>query len=571
MKRSIVLVFIASLVLLGSCREDSMIDEMELPIPNEVPEFYETDLNGRVTDESGQAVADATVILDGISVQTDQYGFYKASKVLVPETGLYIKALKEGYFVGGTQYNPAIGGTAGAAAAFITLAKYEQTSTFLSSEGVLMDLPDGSSLEIPGNGFARNGLAYDGMVEVNMKWLDPTASETSFLMPGALIGRTVEDDIQLLQTFGMIGVEMTDGSGTEVEIAEGSTAILNFPIPDELAADAPDEIPLWYFDETEGVWVEEGSAEKRGNEYFGTVSHFTWWNCDVPGDYTYLCINFFNESGSPLYYGNFCVEAAGWGTGSGEIYYDNTVCDLAPSGVELTLIMKDDCGEPYHVESLGSFMEGEAEVDVTVTSEPVNTVVTIEGTIQDCNGDPVTDGLVSVETYYGIFSDYLIAGDGTYSVSFNICDPSLNEVVLQGTDLNGLRQSDPITVVLDDPDNVYEENISACENQLDPSMVLIFASGTAVDVENCTARVTPKEILITSDDSANNTIGYIIGVEGFSEGTFEANLLTPTLNLYGDEHDFNVEITEYGDVGGKIVGKFTHQDVSGSFVADRIQ
>lgn len=570
MNRSITLVFIISLISLGSCREDAMLGETENPIPTDVPEYYETNMNGRVLDEAGYAISDADIIIGTTTVSTDEYGFYEVSDVLVPETGLYIKAMKEGYFVGGTQYNPALKGTDATGTAFITLAKYDATSTYQSTDGVSMTLADNSSLEIPADGFTRDGNPYNGTVEVNMKWLDPTATETSALMPGALLGRTEAQEIQLLQTFGMIGVEMTDGSGTALQLAEGTEATLNFPIPNEIAGDAPAEIPLWHFDESEGVWIEEGTAVKTGDEYIGKVTHFSWWNCDIPVEYTYLCINFYGENGDPLYYGDYCIDAAGWGAASGSLYYDSYVCDLAPANVELTIQMKDDCGAVYHEQSIGSFPQGNGEAEVNVTSAPVNTLVTIEGELTDCNGDPVTNGLVTVETYYGNFTDYQIT-DGNYSISFNICDSNLDEVTIQGTDLNAFKQSEPATVSIDIANPTHQENLVACDVALDASMVFIFTStGEVVELTECVARVTPKEILITSQNGGS-ALGYVIGVEGFSEENHSGNLLTPQLNLYGDEHGFNVTISEYGNVGGQIIGSFSMQEVSGTFVADRIQ
>jgi hypothetical protein len=46
----------------------------------------------------------------------------------------------------------------------------------------------------------------------------------------------------------------------------------------------PATIPLFYFNETTALWVQEGTATLAGtapNQYYeGTVSHFTYWNAD---------------------------------------------------------------------------------------------------------------------------------------------------------------------------------------------------------------------------------------------------------------------------------------------------
>ena len=63
---------------------------------------------------------------------------------------------------------------------------------------------------------------------------------------------------------------------------------MSIPVGSTQTSSAPAEIPLWYFDETNGVWKEEGKATLQGNEYVGEVSHFTFWNCDISWDLIYL-------------------------------------------------------------------------------------------------------------------------------------------------------------------------------------------------------------------------------------------------------------------------------------------
>jgi hypothetical protein len=51
--------------------------------------------------------------------------------------------------------------------------------------------------------------------------------------------------------------------GEKVELAEGLPATLTFAVPASMKDQAPATIPLWYFDEDEGIWKEEGRPPSR--------------------------------------------------------------------------------------------------------------------------------------------------------------------------------------------------------------------------------------------------------------------------------------------------------------------
>lgn len=53
----------------------------------------------------------------------------------------------------------------------------------------------------------------------------------------------------------------------ELQLAEGKEAEITAPIPYTLQANAPDTMPLWYYDDETGNWMEEGFATKVGNSY----------------------------------------------------------------------------------------------------------------------------------------------------------------------------------------------------------------------------------------------------------------------------------------------------------------
>ena len=119
-------------------------------------------------------------------------------------------------------------------------------------------------------------------------------------MPGNLTGLTTNNEQKLLQTYGMIAVELEGGAGEKLNLAAGKIATISMPIPASMVASAPATIPLWYFNDTTGVWIEQGTATKQGSNYLGTVSHFSFWNCDVPSNFVNLKMTLNNQSQQPL-------------------------------------------------------------------------------------------------------------------------------------------------------------------------------------------------------------------------------------------------------------------------------
>jgi len=119
------------------------------------------------------------------------------------------------------------------------------------------------------------------------------ADDEQFLnqIPGSdLLG--VDEDMNefLLYSYGMLEVKLPDG----VKLAAGTTAKMHFFNSLKDTENTPLEVPMWYLDESTGIWVQEGMAtlSEDGSNYVGEVSHFTTWNVDSPEDEpATLCIN----------------------------------------------------------------------------------------------------------------------------------------------------------------------------------------------------------------------------------------------------------------------------------------
>ncbi len=88
-------------------------------------------------------------------------------------------------------------------------------------------------------------------------------------------------ETKVLYSYGFTGVEMTTVDGKPLNMAPGQNATIEFLITEDQRPGAPDEMPLWHFVETAGLWKESGTVRKEGLTYRAEVGHFSWWNCDM--------------------------------------------------------------------------------------------------------------------------------------------------------------------------------------------------------------------------------------------------------------------------------------------------
>ncbi|MCB0782605.1 MAG: hypothetical protein KDC03_24200, partial [Flavobacteriales bacterium] len=272
MSQQHVLLILATLCLtLASCRK-----EEEPPTPADpVPIGYDhvIDVQGSVISASGIQLAGATVECNGLAATTDSRGVFRLRDVPVQLGPNFVRVTLSGHFNGGRQFTVLDGE---AVSVKVNLLPKALIGSFQASAGGQVSTSDGMSVVIPSNGIA-NG--YQGTVEVYATYIDPTAITGVTPFPGmeAIDANGVEG---VLISYGMGHIVLEDGNGNELQLADGTPAQLTIPVPAASQGAAPPSIPLWYFNETEGRWKEEGSAQLQGSDYVGEVAHFSLWNCD---------------------------------------------------------------------------------------------------------------------------------------------------------------------------------------------------------------------------------------------------------------------------------------------------
>ncbi len=137
----------------------------------------------------------------------------------------------------------------------------------------------------------------DGVTQVTgtVTYLDPAADLSS--MPGGdLLALPANSDPNSapvpLETYGMMEFDLRDQNGNEVHQLNGNAEVC---MAAGSGLQSGDTVPLWYYDEERGLWIEEGqgTVQNRDGQLMicGNVTHFTWWNYDQPVD-THSCFKY---------------------------------------------------------------------------------------------------------------------------------------------------------------------------------------------------------------------------------------------------------------------------------------
>jgi hypothetical protein len=395
------------------------------PLPPPSNGTVTSSVAGRVIDEYGEPVKGASVKTGSSFTTTDINGEFKFNSAVFSEKAAYITVSKSDYFDGSRTFVARQGNKHFVE---IQLIPKIEAGSINGPGGGTLNLGNGSSLSLPLNGVVveSSGAPYTGTVKVSMAWIDPTSKDLFRQMPGDLRGTDLNNNAVNMETYGMLGVELKGASGEKLQIAAGKKASLKFPLPPAIQGTAPATIALWSFNDTTGLWKQEGTATKSGNAYLADVGHFSWWNCDIPvTTAANFSATFIDQNGQPLKGAHVIIKKAG-GVGFGAHGATDTsgyAGGSVPANESLQLLVEAPypCSGILQTQNIGPFTTnsnnnlGNITVSISGTS-----MVTITGTANNCSGSPVTDGFVEVSSGLAIYRSG-ISANGSFSISFMKC------------------------------------------------------------------------------------------------------------------------------------------------------
>ena len=155
--------------------------------------------------------------------------------------------------------------------------------------------------------------------------------------------------------------------------------------------------------------------------YVGTVSHFSFWNCDIPAEAVMLCVNVIDEQGNELSNMDVTITSPNFGTTVGYTNDKGEVCGLVPSneGLILKIYNQGSCGNvPLITENIGPFTSDHNMI--AIVPDSFNIVQeTITGNFMSCIGEPVSNGYVLLN--YGSREFIGQVSDGNFEITFYRC------------------------------------------------------------------------------------------------------------------------------------------------------
>ncbi len=518
MKRlySTLLLLLLSVFLFQCQREVSYAGGPDNPGELAIPDPITAALQGNIFDESGAPAAGVSVQVGSKTATTNASGYFRINDAALDKRSSLVVATKAGYFKAFRTFSA----TSGANQVVVKLIKKVLAGTIDAATGGEVSLSNGSKVALSANGVvnAATTAAYTGTVNVYAAYIDPTSSDIDQTVPGSFMANDKDGKRVLLNSYGMLAVELESAAGAKLQIKPGSVAKLTTAIPASAQASAPATIPLWYVDETTGLWKEDGAATKSGNVYVGDVKHFSFWNCDVSAKAVFISMTFKTSSGAPVVHTEVRIKRTtnNW-EGYGSTDSLGQVSGYVPNSEALVLDVVDHCNNAFYTQNIGPYAQNVNLGSITL-SPSVTSVITVKGKLVNCSNVAVSNGYAVVS--FGAENEFArVNATGDFQTTFTRCGSSPTTVSIAGVDVTSQQQSTTPTAVAVAGSIMDAGTVSACgmsttefiNYTLDGTMVNI---GTNADTLHATSQPIggggPREIVTYIDGFKAGTSNFLL-------------------------------------------------------------
>jgi hypothetical protein len=416
-------------------------------------------LQGRVLDQNGLPLQGAAITSGSASTTTDINGVFSFTSIGMSSRFGYVEVAASGYYTGSRSIitNPGASNFVS-----IQLVPRVATSIFASESGASIAIAAGDTVTFQADAMYNPAAKahYTGNVQVFANYMSPTDPNLYKYMPGDLRGIGSNGLETALVTYGIMAVQFQDMSGNPLQLTDHD-ATLTFAIPDTLQSSAPSSIPLWYFNDSTGRWIEQGTATRVGNSFVGQVSHFTYWTCAVPVATVNYNAHLKDQFGNPLAFMHvyFTSDQAQSGFNTISSYSDSTgyVQGLLPQSESLVMYVVTQCGNPLAGANIGPALQDQIMGNITININYAT--LTLSGNVVNCSTSAVDSGYVNA--MIDGLNYRAIVKNGTFTLPVVRCYDASAQVTLTAYDLIGMTSGSASTITATDG-NVNAGTLSAC-------------------------------------------------------------------------------------------------------------
>ncbi|MFY0253095.1 hypothetical protein ACDQ55_03990 [Chitinophaga sp. 30R24] len=518
------------------------------PVP---PKEVSSSIQGIILDENNLPLAGAQVAYGNTTVPSAADGSFHINNVMVKEAAAVVAVQKSGYFNGYRTFR--ISNTGKLQYAQIQLLPKKVAGVFDAATGGNITASNAQFSFQPQQVMGADNKPYNGKVSLIYAPINPEASNFNAIIPGDLRGVSNRNTLVGLKSYGMMALEVQGENGEQLHLDTNKLVTFKMTIPASLRNSAPANIPLWHFDEASGLWKEEGSAQKIGDGYVGTVKHFSFWNCDVYFPLINFKVTLQDDNGNALANMLVLMKRNDGSITSGYTNQDGLVSGDIPQGETLTLQIMDQCNNIAYNRNVGPYTNdtnlGTLQVNIPGTSK-----IQFSGAVTSCNGSPLQNGIVNISLSGIVYSTPVVAGK--YNISILYCQGYTTNAIINAVDVVANKIS---TTTLPVTTGAYIQDLSACD-AIQPSTLNFTYTGQNYNFSSPTDSVILSQAnyrSLLSASNADKSLVYNIFMDSVSVGTYATQMVNFRNGNLVYSGSGSYTITQKGTLGGYVEGSFS--------------
>jgi hypothetical protein len=544
------LLIVACLLSVASCFSDDEYEQV-VTIRPDPKEIINATVAGLILDENDRPIANAQValhVVEGVVTQeTDEEGFFLFVHQRIPASAYVV--VEQGNKFAGRRRIPVSEGQI--AYTEIKLFEREVKGSFLAQDGGIVRL-DNSILTMPANCLEdQSGTLYSGSVNVFYHSVGPLDEDFQHSLIGDLSGVDEQGAQKSLISIGMFIFELMGMQGQALKFSKNCGAILEYyTMPDENLS----SVPIWYFNEELGEWLEESSGQVFGGDLVGVsmnrLNRTGSWNFDYKENPINISgkINF-NMNGdiqqAPVGFLQVFVSSDDLGKRGGYLMSDQRfLFNNFPAGRAFNLTVEDECENVMYSSAYGPFESDQILNDISIFLDGNPTLVT--GIAVDCDDAIVEDGLVQM--VYSSGKKYLNSfQNGTVSI---VVDEQFDCGQSDGVDVEIIDRATQLSyqtdiLSLNEP-SIQLDTITTCDL---PSEYIEFK----IDGENYIICPDPTVNLAPIGENSSFgcgtfdvTIPDLISIGSYSDTIFISVAIGGGIYDHVDPQNLNIIVTQFG-------------------------